>query len=275
MNTRPIPPHGTPARYKGTPTRPACRCIPCTRAAVRDDAQRTIDRLAGRPRRVPAGPVAEHILKLREARLSDTQIARAAGIHQTVVGAILGQRTVARRTAEKVLAVPLSHKATVGYVPALGATRRIRALYVQCHSPMAMARELGISHDYLGDLARGIYERVLADFDQRVRTLYTQRSTSRGKSTRSGKYATAHGWHGPLAWNDIDDPDEQPEIVEDIERELTRNEFAPLRAEEIRHLASFNIAPEEIAHRVGVTAGYVRAQLSGERAPGWREKTPA
>lgn len=260
MNTpKPIPPHGTSARYKGNPNRPPCRCTPCTRAASRDDAKRTIDRLAGRPRRVPSAPVRDHIHKLHAADINDTQIARAAGLHQTAVGKVMNHPTVARNTAEKILAVPLTHKPPIGYVPATGAVRRVRALYVQCHSPVAMAHTLGVSPDYFGDLARGMFARVLADFDQRLRDLYAQLAGSRGKSTRSGNYAARHGWHGPLAWDDIDDPKALPDTSEGVV--LNLQQAGAERLAEMRLLGSAGVQPEQIAQRLGVTVDYVRHRM--------------
>ena len=62
---RPIPGHGTEARYAR-----GCHCQPCTRAAVREDQLRVLDRLQGRPRKIPSAPVVAHLNALRDQGMS-------------------------------------------------------------------------------------------------------------------------------------------------------------------------------------------------------------
>lgn len=277
MTTRPraVPPHGTEARYKGSSAVPGCRCPRCTKAATRASAERELDRIEGRGRRVPSGPAWDHVLLLRAAELNDTQIADAAGIHQTHVARIGTRPTISRITAERILSVPLNHRPSRGKVPAVGATRRLRALYVLDHSRDELAVRIGISADYVARIARGEFEHVLAEHDRAIRRVYAFLSTTRGTSHRTGPHARRQGWYGPMDWNDIDDPDETPGGPEAVEEPLSKRDLANLRAEEIEHLASFGVSTDEIARRTGLTASYVRGQLDGSRAPGWRERQAA
>lgn len=271
----PIPPHGTEARYKGNSAVPGCRCPRCTKAATRATTERELDRIQGRGRRVPSGPSWDHVLLLRAADLNDTQIAEAAGIHQTHVARIGTRPTVSRITAERILSVPLNHRPQHGKVPAVGATRRLRALYVLDHSRDELAVRIGISADYVARIARGEFEHVLAEHDRAIRRVYAFLSTTRGTSHRTGPHARRQGWHGPMAWHKIDDPDEKPSEPEPAVELLSKQDLATLRTEEIEHLASFGVSNDEIARRTGLTPGYVRDQLAGSRKPGWREKASA
>lgn len=272
---RSTPAHGTEARYKGCATRPACRCPRCVRGAVRLSVLRELDRLQGNPRRVPSGPTWAQILLLRAAGLNDAQIARPAGIHQTAVARIGQNKTVSRDTEAKILAIPLNYRPERGYLPATGAMRRIRALYCLRHSRDLMAQALGLSSDYIAKLARGEFATVRADADIAIRRLYAQLSNRRGTSSRTGNYAARHGWHGPLAWHDIDDPSETPDDDEPdqvLGRLEAKQLLAASRAEDIEFLAKFGIPVEDIAERVGLTVSYVRGQLEGDRKPGWRDQ---
>src|SRR5690606_7931686 len=69
------------------------------------------------------------------------------------------------------------------------------------------------------------------------------------------------GWHGPLAWDDIDDPNAQPEAAQPDELELKRNDRASVRRAEIEHLAAFNVSNHEIAARLNVAVSTVNAIL--------------
>ncbi|MFC1420797.1 hypothetical protein [Streptacidiphilus cavernicola] len=267
--------HGTENRYKGTRDIPGCRCQPCTKAAVRADAQREIDRLAGRHRLIPAAPVQAHIRHLRDTGLSDTQIGAACGVHQTVISKISNQAKIRRTTADRILAVPLTHRATSGMTSSLGSTRRLRALYVLGHSRADMASRIGICRDYVSRIARGEFAQISTEHDHAIRRMYAELSTARGKSTHTGPYAARQRWHGPMAWHDIDDPAAVPEVGEFEDawsKREAREALAAARAEDIAHLASFGLSADHIATRVGLTADYVRDQINGIRGPGWRDQ---
>ncbi|MGW2520516.1 helix-turn-helix domain-containing protein [Streptomyces sp. NPDC001617] len=206
--SRPIPEHGTSNRYAY-----GCRCTPCTRAATRADTERKLDRLAGRPRQIPAGPASEHARALKARGLSLTQIGREAGLRTSTISRLInGQRDILAVNAAKVLAVPLNVRASTGDVPALGATRRIRALYALGHFNRTIAVEAGISKDAVCALAAGAWPRVKAAIDDEVRAAYDRLSMSTGTSWKTRQWAEKHGWATPLAWDDdtIDDPSAVP-----------------------------------------------------------------
>lgn len=87
--------------------------------------------------------------------------------------------------------------------------RRIRALQALGWSSAHLARELGYSHrDALLSMIRGqwCHRRTAL----RVFRLYERLCMTPGPSTITKARARKAGWPPPLAWDDIDDPDEQP-----------------------------------------------------------------
>lgn len=207
--SRPIPPHGHPNRYAY-----GCRCTPCTRAATRADAERRLDRLDGRPRTIPAGPVQEHVRALLE-RLTVQQIARESGVEPSTVRRLLSgvQRTVRRGTAGKLLAVPVTVRPVLGDVPSVGAVRRLRALYALGHFNRDIAAAAGVSRDAVCALVAGNWATVKVQLDEGVRRAYDRLSMTAGGSWKTRRLAEREGWAPPLAWDDdiIDDPRAVPQ----------------------------------------------------------------
>lgn len=206
--SRPIPPHGHPNRYAA-----GCRCEPCTKAASRADAERRLDRLAGRPRMVPAGPAAEHARQLVNQGLTFSQIDRESGVQASTVRRLLdGQLQIRRTTADKILRVPLKVRVTLGDVPACGAIRRVRALYALGHFNREIALVAGVSRDTIGYLAAGKWLTLRVSADDGIRAAYDQMSMRAGTSWKTRGLAVRSGWVPPLAWDEdtIDDPSAEP-----------------------------------------------------------------
>lgn len=276
MSTRRPPDHGTEARYKGCASRPPCRCPRCTRQAVRGVEIRKLDQLAGNPRKIPAGPVIAHLAVLRGADMSWGQIAHAAGTSTSTPREIYVEQfeTVLRSTAEKLLSVRPHQRPAVGFMSALGATRRLRALYALAHSHRDLFAHIGIGHDCLELLVSGRQTTVSVEVDAAIRLTYDALSMKVGRSRRTRARAQREGWAPPLAWDDIDNPDAQPVVPEvpHLDGREARRALAEARAEDIAYLARFGVPVEDIAERVGLTVGYVRDQLEGLRKPGWRDE---
>lgn len=202
--------HGTESTYKWY----GCRCQRCTRAASRADAERKLARLSGKPRSVPAGPITEHVKALQKRGLSNWQIAREARVQPNTVRRIgAGQVWVQSGTAEKILSVPLNVRVSAGMVPAVGAIRRVRALYALGHLNRVIVEESGISKDAVCALAAGTFTAIQVATDDAIRAAYDRLSMSTGTSWKTRKLAEANGWAPPLAWDDdtIDDPNAAPQ----------------------------------------------------------------
>lgn len=99
-----------------------------------------------------------------------------------------------------------------GLVPALGTVRRLQALQAIGYGYPRLAIETGISEKTLRNPTyRGqwVY-RVTADAVATVYERLCMTPLDGPYARRSRNMAAAKGWMPPLAWDDIDDPDERP-----------------------------------------------------------------
>lgn len=98
-------------------------------------------------------------------------------------------------------------------VPAIGVRRRIRALMALGHSGADIGRQLGITYQAVHKLEHGTSPTVLAATDANVRRVYAAMSMTlppgpHGSRTRNR--ALRLGYAPPLAWDDVDDPNDRP-----------------------------------------------------------------
>ncbi|MER6844781.1 hypothetical protein [Streptomyces platensis] len=265
---------------------------------MREDQMRVLDRLAGRPRSVPAPPVIVHIGVLRASGMSWAQIGRAAGLSESNARKLhtSGAKSVLRRTAEAVLAVrPGEHTAT-GFVSPVGTVRRLRALFALGHSRDELARLVGVTPTSISNLVGGEYNTVRVGVAAAVRAAYDGLSMTVGSSTKNRLRAAREGWAPPLAWDedDLDNPeagpcaDSGPALAESGEKAVARwlmGESVVLdqrgRREAIAYLMEWTTdSPEEIAARLESTPDAVsrawerikeKARQEGRPVP-WRRK---
>ncbi|MGY4859532.1 hypothetical protein [Cryobacterium sp. AP23] len=211
-----------------------CRCEGCKHLR-KMERQRRRSRLRayGRgetiaPTRVPAAPVREHMMALRDAGYGLERIADAAQVSRSAMldvyygprGASKGsrdleQRTVLESVALRILALtPEAIEAAL--LPAIGTMRRLQALVAIGYTESMLADRLGVMVSNLSRLILGHRSRVKAATYEATRELFDELwSTPRtgNRADRSRAIAWAHGWVGPLAWDDIDDPREQPNLT--------------------------------------------------------------
>lgn len=103
----------------------------------------------------------------------------------------------------------------------LGTTRRIRALTWLGYSAIQIAAESGCHPDTIRDardqprefLARKVKVGI-ADAYERLAVTIPEGATKQDRAgiTRSRNTARRNGWLAPLMWDDIDSPDEHPEL---------------------------------------------------------------
>ncbi|MFJ4624283.1 hypothetical protein [Streptomyces sp. NPDC088812] len=232
-----------------------CRLPECREADYQYMSRIRLDHHRGQRRRTDASQTRHHIELLLAAGWTQAQIRRATGLAHRVVGSVLaGQREVANDTARAILAIPLSEPPSdTRDVDATGTVRRVRALIAIGWPVAQLAPRFGLYETALGRIARGELPHVRATTAGAVAVAYRHLSRTPGRSQRARTHAAQRGWHGPAAWDEhtIDNPDARPDA--DLpEPELTRNELAELRRQEIEHLAGFGIRPEEIAARLGM-----------------------
>lgn len=185
----------------------------------------TLAQLNGQPTSmIPAPPIRNQLRRLAALGWSYEALAAWYG---TGTGAALnliatGHTSKSERKFEGITHLPYTvavpdHIGDNLWVPTLGARRRIRGLL-----------RLGWKHDdleeYVGRsthaFASGTYLRTRAIDWRIVAATYEQLSAATGQSTKTASRAEAMGYAPPFAWNDIDNPNEQPHepvVTETIE----------------------------------------------------------
>ena len=97
-------------------------------------------------------------------------------------------------------------------LPALGTQRRIRALQRMGWPMTVLAPEMGYNDiGSLTSICTGTW--VLPDTARKVSEVYERLSAVPGPSSIAAKRAAGRGYAPPLAWDDIDNPDERPKGV--------------------------------------------------------------
>lgn len=137
-------------------------------------------------------------------------------------------------------------------VPALGTQRRVQALQALGWSRQRIAQAIGYTDQ--GALtymmrADSLYPATAA----RIAEVYEQMSMVvpvGSGANRARTWAKRHGYLPPLAWDDIDDPNEQPSV--DAYRPVKHWRNAELLAE-WGHLRALGISDHEVARKLGVS----------------------
>lgn len=263
--------HGTYGAY----TVDRCRCDDC-REAARIYRKRTKFAAANRrSNRVPCDRAANHVRQLLANGWSINQVGVTAGIASTTVVHMLarGQYTL-RRTERALLAIPADSRPASGYVDPTGTRRRIHALTALGWPQAWIARRLGIEESSMRQtMAAGMVQSITAEA---VATLYEQmwdeRPPTRTVTQRrfvaiARNLAVRNGWAPPMAWDDIDDPDERPQGA-------SRDGSRRNGVREIEDMAETGEAAHQIAQRLGVTVGavYARCRRAG-RLDLWQQIT--
>ncbi|UJP39356.1 helix-turn-helix domain-containing protein [Cellulomonas palmilytica] len=238
-----------------------------------------LDREQGRLRTVPATRARRHIERLRAAGCSVRGIAECAGLSPSVVSKIGAgkQPTVTVKVARTLLAVRpdsiLNRPHGPGFVPNLGARRRIEALLALGWAHAHITERMGtrttsqlVLHQVGDWIARETHDAVVAAYDALA--------MSPGPSERTRRRAAVLGYAPPLAWDDdtLDDPDARPQTGIDtdnvdpvaVARALDGDMSVPLnrdeRAEVIAALAAGGRSDRWIAVQLGVVPETVRRE---------------
>lgn len=153
------------------------------------------------------------------------------------------------------------------YPDATGTRRRIQALAAIGWSCSALAREMGCSGSQVSQIQLGTSARVLPSTADMVAEVYERLSmrVPKKEDVRVRNHARRNGWVPPLAWDNIDDPDEVPCLGADvpateadpvlIERLMTNGQAdVPIneRPVVVAELVARGMADPDIAHRIGV-----------------------
>lgn len=205
-----------------------CRCDDCYENRHADNDARARRVAYGRPLDsfVDAEPVREHIFELAQAGIGKVRLAELSGVSVNAIRALKGLRRgkpvakVRKETAAAILAVTTDVKrAPRMAVDSRGAVRRLQALIARGWTGRALNDELGLLGHNLAtwfaqetmtqekvDQIAALYER-LWDQSPPIQSGYMAAA-----SRRAINRARREGWPPPLAWDDIDDPNEQPDL---------------------------------------------------------------
>ncbi|MFF4489478.1 hypothetical protein ACFY0F_23765 [Streptomyces sp. NPDC001544] len=250
---KPLPPHGSQARYKGSSTRPPCRCRRCITGWTQAGQRRHLLRLAGKPAsltRDEVTAVVAHINTCLDSGMSQSLIGRRADVAQSTISRLLTRPNAGclRAQGERILAVHPGDFDEVSDRPSLGTVRRIRGLYYAGHGPQAIVVYASVTLTIITEIAGAEYEWVTPGTESAIKRACTALTGIEGTSRRARARALREGWAPLAAWDDdtIDDPAATPEFG-DV---LNFHERAALRREEIIHLAWCGHQPEQIVDRL-------------------------
>lgn len=208
--------HGTPAGRKA-----GCACAPCVAAHKRRCKEYQHKRLQMGGSTTVDATRAAAVLAQNAERMSLSAIGRALGTSHTWVAKVIRGdiKRISPARERDVLNLDGHQPADTSHVSALGPMRRLRALHSMGYSWTRLAEETGYSLSGLKAVAWGHWEVIEAHNATTIRALYDRLSltlpTSDNQYVRSGiararNNGRRQGWPPPLAWDDIDDPDEKP-----------------------------------------------------------------
>lgn len=210
-----------------------------------------------------AEPVRQHIAALREVGHSLPAIQQMARVSAATLARILydGVNPRAERirteVARRILDLPIEAAPTTPntIIDGIGTRRRIQALVWMGWTFTKLGPHLGIHPRRLTDLVRA--QHVTAATARKIANGYRVIQTwqpghhgvPKASQTMARNIATHEGWHGPLAWDDIDDPNCQPETRQ-------RRQGGPGRREQVdthqvARLTAAGLSTEQIARELG------------------------
>ncbi len=248
--TRTLPEHGTYSRY----IKHGCRCDDCRNAARAYRRRLGYDHSNGIRRRIDSTQVRGHIERLTARGWTQEQIAAAAGVNQTTVSGIMSRpgSQVRRSTAAAIFDVRLDQLAPVprGLVDATGTRRRLQALMALGYPIPEVARRVGAGESSLQQTVEGRWARIKSVTATKVARVYRHLSTVPAPPSRFAEQARneamANGWYGPMAWDDIDDP----ECVPDPSAPAAPMSVHPA---DVAELAAQGLDDHAIGRRLGVS----------------------
>lgn len=213
-----------------------------------------LERAQGIARTHPADKVRAHIDALTRAGMSMRSIAAASGVSVSGIYnlATREQGTVRVHIERRILAVTVSkiyaRPDRAGFVPNLGARRRIEALLALGwrHSDITAAMPGVRTHSSI--VLHQVGEWISGDTHDAVDAAYRALGGRQGPSETTRRRAKALGYVPPAAWDDdaIDDPQAVPDTGDTTRATVDLDEWA--------HLVRGGVNPDDAARRCGVRA---------------------
>lgn len=215
-----------------------------------------------------------HLLELHELGWSIAALEDLLGEGHGQLGALLYEghhaavRQITRERQERILGLvlDLDRVPDIRHVPSLGARRRVQALSVIGWSQGNIADLLGVTQQALANSLRT--DVMTARVARRIRDIYAELEMNQGPSPRTRKHAAAQGWAPPAAWDDIDDPHEQP----DSSRWSEPTSLGVLTEQDLTDCASWGLTREQAGQRLGVQPDSVDRWLERHDVPQLRAR---
>lgn len=192
-----------------------CECMACNKCYQREWARNRY-RQQAYGTWDPKGDIEKvraHIAYLKRHGVGHGAIAQQAKSQKRHIQSIVnGERTwISRTLADRILTVgPNASKK----IPAYKAQRRLQALNAIGHTTRDIAHHLNVSQQSVWDMMAGKRTYVTRPTMQAVTTIYDQLCMTPGGNRLSVAAARRNGYAPPMAWADIDDPDETPTGIE-------------------------------------------------------------
>ncbi|ARX81588.1 hypothetical protein SMD44_00986 [Streptomyces alboflavus] len=228
-----------------------CTSPDCELANYRYMCALRLDHSRGVHRLRDAAPAFEHLQRLLANDWTVRQISEASGVSMSTVRCVLNGKPLIRRDrAAAVLGIPIGPPPPdPDVVDSAGSVRRLRALACLGHTLDAIGAQTGVSRWRLGRIITGTRPTIDSATADKITQVYRHLSTFRSDNPHTIRRARNEGWHGPLAWDDIDNPDCKPETATGRERPgLARPDVDPRR---VVHLAGEGLSAAQIAERLG------------------------
>lgn len=228
--------------------RRGCRRTECRTADRIYRKRYELRRLAGVPSHIPGPVVAAHLRTLIDSGHTIRAIAKQADVSERAINYILnGQANVLRAKALALLAVqPLTQSPRVDPT---GTARRIQALAAIGWPISWTAAQTGYHYSYLFTIIAGRTETIPRPVAHRFTALYREYSQRAGYSEHARSIARRNNWHGPLAWDDINDPDCQPET--EGRTDVHRRHKATVDPQRVARLTLLGKTNQQIADELG------------------------
>lgn len=194
----------------------------------------------------------QHLVALRDTYgLSLVGLAALVGRRPSLIVGMLYEDSghyrqwITRRTETDILAAAydLDTIPDGQTVDATGTRRRLQALAHAGWTLQDLAARLGTTPEAVSKWRR--HGKVAASSARRTRAVFAELAMQQGPSWRTHGYAVRHGWAPALAWDDIDDPAEQPKLG-------APGTARGLDMDEVAHLSRCGLTMADIGQRLGV-----------------------
>jgi hypothetical protein len=231
-----------------------CREPACVNASTRYTKRLRLEHSRGQYRMTDAAPVRHHIKRLMAAGWTQTQISDASQVPSANIHKLYSspQQKTANWRATAILAIEITTPpADPRHVDATGSRRRLQALRVLGHRRYDLAAELGTTPDRIKHITNGRARTLPPEEAAAITRLYRTLSTVPGPSKQTASIARNSGWHGPLAWDDIDNPKARPLTGGREQAGASRKRKVRADTGRVARLTAEGLSVAQIARQIG------------------------